>query len=143
MSAATGVIVLGGRILFAAFFGPVAGVGHLRRSKMMEQYSRGAGLPVPSIAGWPTGIWLIVAALSIALGVWPDIGALMIAAFLVPAALYFHRFWAIEDQTQKMTQRQFFWRNAIGLGAAAMVFGTFVALGPALRFSVTAPLFDF
>jgi putative oxidoreductase len=143
MSAATGAIVLGGRILFAYFFGPVAGVGHLRRSKVMEQYSRGVGFPIPPIAGWPTGAWLIVAAVSIALGLWPDIGALMIAAFLIPAALYFHRYWAIEDQTQKMTQRQFFWRNVIGVGASAMMFGTFVALGPALRFTLTRPLFRF
>ena len=36
--------------------------------------------------------------------------------------------------TQKQTQTSFFWRNMIGLAACAMMFGTFVALGPALRF---------
>ena len=80
---------------------------------------------------------------SVALGVWPDIGALMIAAFLIPAALFFHTFWRIADPGQKQTQTQFFWRNTIGLGACAMMFGTFVALGPALRFTITAPLFNF
>jgi hypothetical protein len=29
---------------------------------------------------------------SIALGLWPDVGTLMIAAFVVLGALYFHRF---------------------------------------------------
>src|SRR6266498_1410554 len=104
MSAATGAIVLAGRVLFASFFGAVAGVGHIRRSDQMEGYSKGVGFPVPFIAGWPTGLWLIAGAVSIALGIWPDIGALMIAAVL---------------------------------------FGTFVALGPALRFSMTSALFDF
>ena len=52
MSTANGVIVLAGRILFAIFFGAVAGVGHFRRSKMMEGYAKSAGFPVPAIAGW-------------------------------------------------------------------------------------------
>jgi putative oxidoreductase len=143
MSAATGVIVLAGRILFAIFFGPVAGVGHFRRSEMMEGYAKSAGFPIPAIAGWPVGVWLIAGAASIALGIWPDIGALMVAAFLIPAALFFHAFWQVEDPTTKPTQTSFFWRNMIGLAACAMMFGTFVALGPALRFTITAPLFNF
>ena len=73
---------------------------------------------------------------------WGRVGAVMVAAFLVPAALFFHAFWRIEDPTQKQTQTSFFWRNMIGLGACAMMFGTFVALGPALRFTVTRPLFN-
>jgi putative oxidoreductase len=143
MSAATGAIVLGGRILFALFFGWIAGKGHIQRSSQMEEYSKGAGFPVPSIAGWPVGLWLIAGAISIALGIWPDVGALMVAAFLLPAAWYFHRYWTLDDQMQKMTQTQLFWRNVIGVGACAMMFGTFVALGPALRFTITRPLFSF
>jgi uncharacterized membrane protein YphA (DoxX/SURF4 family) len=144
MSVATGAIVLGGRILFAIFFGPIAGVmGHIQRSKMMEEGARAAKFPVPSIAGWPTGVWLVLGSLSIALGIWPDIGALMVAAFLLPAAVYFHTFWKIEDPMQKQTQMSFFWRNMIGIGACAIMFGTFVALGPALRFTITGALFKF
>jgi len=143
VSAANGVIVLAGRILFALFFGAIAGIGHVRRSKMMEGYANSAGFLIPAIAGWPVGVWLIAAAASVALGIWPDVGALMVAAFLVPAALFFHAFWRIEEPTQKLTQTSLFWRNMIGLAACAMMFGTFVALGPALRFTITAPLFNF
>ena len=89
------------------------------------------------------GVWLIVGAASIGLGIWPDIGALMVAAFLIPAALFFHAFWRIEDPAQKQTQTSFFWRNVIGVGACAVMFGTFVALGPALRYTIAAPLFTF
>ena len=42
VSAATGAIVLAGRVLFAYFFGASAGVAHLRRTKMMEGYAQGA-----------------------------------------------------------------------------------------------------
>jgi hypothetical protein len=47
---------------------------------------------VAAIAGWTTGLWLVAGGLSVVLGIWPDVGA-----------LYFHRFWEIEDQMQKMT----------------------------------------
>ena len=143
MSAAAGAIVLAGRLMFAWFFGPVAGVGHVRRDPMMRQGASSAGFPIPAIAGWPTGLWLIVGSVSVALGIWPDVGALMIAAFLIPAAGYFHRFWAIEDQTQRRTQQTQFYRNLIGIAACAVMFGTFVTLGSELRFSITGPLFQF
>ena len=42
-----------------------------------------------------------------------------------------------------MTQTQLFWRNMIALGASIAMFGMFVTLGEALRFAVTAPLFNF
>ncbi len=143
MTVPAGVIVLVGRILFTAFFGPVAGVGHIRRSPMFEGYAKSAGFPVPAVAGWPAGVWLLAGSASIALGVWPDVGSLMIAAFVVPAALFFHTFWKIEDQAQRQTQTTYFWRNVVMLAASLMMFGTFVSLGPALRFTVTAPLFKF
>ena len=66
----------------------------------------------------------------------------MIAAFVVLGALYFHRFWDIEDQMQKMTQQQLFGRNVIALGTTLILFGIFTAFGPELRFAITQPLFD-
>ena len=142
MSDAAGAVVLVGRILFAGFFGVVSGWGHVSNSKMMEGYAASMRFPVSGIAGWPTGIWLMAASISIGLGIWPDVGALMIAAFLIPAAAYFHRYWQVHDEG-KMMQRGFFWRNVIGVGACLMMFGMFVTLGPALRFTITEPLFSF
>lgn len=143
MSEAAGVVVLVGRIAFAFFFGAVAGVGHFKRDQMMRGYAQQAGFPVPAIAGWVAGLWLITGALSVALGIWADLGSLMIGAFVIPAAIFFHRFWTLEDETQKTLQTQLFYRNLIALGAALVFFGTFVTLGPELRFTVTAPLPDF
>jgi uncharacterized membrane protein YphA (DoxX/SURF4 family) len=48
--------------------------------------------PIPGLAGWPTGLWMAGGGLSIAVGIWPEIGALMIAAFAIPAAGWFPRF---------------------------------------------------
>lgn len=143
MSVEAGAIVLLGRVLFVIFFGAIAGMGHIRQGEMMTGYARSQGFPIPYLAGWPAGVWLIAASLSILLGVWPDIGTLMIAAFVTLAALFFHRFWTLEDAMQKQTQTQLFYRNMIALGASLMLFGMFVTLGPDLRFMITDPLFSF
>lgn len=133
-----------GRILFSINFGPVAGVAfHIRQSKMAEGYARSINFPAPAIAGWPTGIWLSAASLSIALGVWPDVGALMVAAFVIPAAWWFHRFWEVEDPMQKQTATILFFPNLTFLGASIALFGLFVVVGDGLRFSITGPLFSF
>ncbi|HVD16268.1 MAG TPA: DoxX family protein [Actinomycetota bacterium] len=143
MSAAAGIVVLAGRVLFAVFFGWVAGRAHIRMSPMFEGGARAGGFPVPAVAGWPSGAWLAVAAVSVALGIWPDVGALMVAVWVVIAAAYFHRFWELEDEQQKTMQTQLFWRNALALAAALVMFGSFAAFGPELRFTITAPLFQF
>jgi putative oxidoreductase len=143
MSDAAGVVVLIGRILFAFFFGAVAGVGHFKRDQMMRGYAQQAGFPVPAVAGWIAGLWLMVGAVSVGLGIWPDLGSLMIGAFVIPAALFFHRYWNLEDEMQKASQTQLFYRNLVILGASVVLFGTFVTLGSELRFAITAPLFDF
>lgn len=41
----------------------------------------------------------------------------MIAAFVTPAALFFHKFWALEDAMQREMQTQLFYRNMIALGS--------------------------
>jgi putative oxidoreductase len=143
VSTEAGLIFLAGRVLFGLLFAVVAGIGgHIRNSKMLEGYARSTGFPPASIAGWPTGVWLVVGGLSVALGIWPDVGALMIAAFVVIAASYFHRFWEIEDQMQKLTQQQLFFRNAVALSTSLILIGTFSAFGPELRFAITQPLID-
>jgi putative oxidoreductase len=143
VSDAAGIVFLIGRILFVVFF-LISGLGfHVAKSAQAEGYARQMGFPLPGIAGWPTGIWMTVAALSIALGIWPDIGALMLCAFAIIAALYFHRFWATEDESQKQTQQQLFFRNMIIVGGGLSFFAFFASAGPGLRFSITEALITF
>ena len=143
MSDAAGALVLAGRILFAVFFGLVAGVGaHIRQSKGMEAYARSMRFPIPAISGWPTGVWLLVGSVSVGFGIWGDIGSLMIAAFVIPAAAWFHRFWEV-DESQKMMQTGFFFRNLIALAMTLVLFGLFAGLGSALPFTITDPAFSF
>jgi putative oxidoreductase len=143
VSDAAGVAVLIGRLVFAYYFGVVAGVGHFKKDQMMRGYAKQAGFPFPAVAGWVAGVWLILAAVSVGLGIWPDVGSLMIAAFVIPATLFFHRFWTFKDEAQKTSQTSAFYRNLVIFGASLVFFGTFVTLGPELRFAITPPLFHF
>jgi len=144
MSDTAGAFVLAGRILFALFFGVVAGIGgHIRQSSGMEGYARSMRFSIPAIAGWPTGLWLVAGSVSVGFGIWGDVGALMIAAFVIPAAAWFHRFWELEDQSQKMMQTGFFFRNVIALATSLVLFGTFAGLGSRLPFTITDPVFRF
>jgi uncharacterized membrane protein YphA (DoxX/SURF4 family) len=145
MSDLAGAFVLIGRILFGGYFAYVAGYKtHIKMSPMMAGFAKQMNFPLHAIAGWQTGLWLIAGGLSIVLGVWPDLGVLMIIAFLAPAAAYFHRFWELApDDPQMLMQSGFFWRNVFGVGACLVMFGLFVTVGDGLRFALAGPLFDF
>ena len=142
MSAGAGIIELIGRILFSIYF-VYAGRGHVANSSTYEGFARSGKFPVPAVAGWPAGIWLIAGGISIALGIWPDIGALLIAAFVALAGWYFHRFWEIGDPDQRRPQQQLFFRNLITVGACLVMFALFATLGHALRFAITGPAITF
>ena len=107
----------------------------------MTGYARSIRFPAPALAPWPAGVWLLAAAASIAAGIWPDIGALMLIAFLVPAAVWFHGFWNAAPE-QRMMQEQMFWRNVTQIAACIAFFGVFTGLGHGLRFSVTTSLIN-
>lgn len=140
MSTTAGAILLVGRVLFVVFFLNSA-YGHFKNHTMMTGYAKQSGIPVPVVAGWPAGAWLTAASISIAAGIWADLGALMLAAFVVPAAWFLHAFWKFEDPTQRQTQHMSFLRNVAFLGAALALFAVFASIDHGLRFAVTGSLF--
>ncbi len=139
MSTFAGVVLLAGRILFAGMFA-FAARGHIVNH---ARYVAGVGrkLPIPYLAGWPTGLLFIVADLSIVVGVWPDIGALLLVAFLVPAGLLFHPYWTFTDATERRTQEGSFYRDVSLLGAALALFAFFATSGH-VPFALTGTLFN-
>lgn len=140
MSSGAAAIFLVGRVVFCSFF-VIAGYTHVRGRPMLVAYARSAGFPVPYLARWPAGAWLWVASASVVLGIWPDIGSLMMAIFVVVTALYFHRFWEVEDSLQRRMQNQLFYRNLVALGGSLVMFAAFVSVGEDLRFTLTPPFF--
>src|SRR5438105_8703471 len=111
MSTAASAILFVGRLLFVGLFMSTA-VNHIRSRDRYVAIAKGR-IPIPYVAGWPAGVWLLLADASLVLGVWPDIGTLMLAAFLVPITILFHPFWAISDPSQRRTQDVNFYRQVI------------------------------
>lgn len=136
-------VLLLGRLLIGFYLAVVVGAGfHIAKSSMGVGFSRQMGFPLPALGGWPVGVWLVASGLSIGLGIWADLGALMFAAFVIPAAWWFHRFWEVEDANQKQVQQQLFGRNLTFLGASLALFAFFAAFGENLPLTITDPLFD-
>jgi len=139
MSTAASAILFVGRVLFVGLFMSTA-VNHIRSRVRYVAIAKGR-IPIPYVAGWPAGVWLLLADASLVLGVWPDIGTLMLAAFLVPITILFHPFWAISDPAQRRTQEMNFYRNVSLVGAALALFALFSVVGPG-RFAITGSLLN-
>src|SRR6267378_3691138 len=137
MSITASAILLVGRILFIALF-TFSARGHIVNHDRFVTTARGK-LPLPYVAGWPTGVWLLLADLLMVLGIWADIAALMMIAFLIPTTLLFHRFWTFSDPAQRRTQEGSFYRNLSLLGASLALFALFSVVGPG-RFAITGSL---
>lgn len=90
MSDTVGALVLAGRVLFAMFF-LASAMFHLTKPDEMIGYARSMRFPVPILAGYPAGLWLLAGGVSVAVGIWPDIGAIMLGLFVVLTPKWFHR----------------------------------------------------
>ncbi len=139
MSTTASVILLLGRIFFVALF-VVSSQENIVNHQHYVTLAKGK-LPVPYVAGWPVGAWLIVAILSVVLGIWPDVGMLMIAAFLIPTTLLFHPYWRFSDPALRRTHRGGFYRNLSLLGATLALFALFTVAGPG-QFAITGSFFN-
>jgi uncharacterized membrane protein YphA (DoxX/SURF4 family) len=133
------VIVLIGRILFAQMF-VTSGLMHLKNAGMMSGYAKSKGVPVPTLAVLGSGLLILLGGLSVLLGVWPDLGSLLILAFLVPTAYSMHDFWKQTDPTIRRGEQVNFVKNISLAGASLMLFA-FFAHTPDLGLTITGPLF--
>lgn len=117
-----GKVLLLGRVVFSFFF-LYSGFNHLTKLSAYAQYAGASGVPAPTLLTALSGVMLLAGALSILLGVQVQWGALLIAAFLIPAAFTVHKFWGISDPMMAANQTAHFWKNIALAGACLMVFG--------------------
>jgi putative oxidoreductase len=139
MSTAAGLLFLLARVLYSVQFGSSA-VTHVRSSQMFVGFAKSRNVPVSQVAGWPSGIYLGIATISLLFGVWPDVGALLLGLWCIPTAVLIHNFWTFTDANERRMQRMNFVRNVTYVGAALGFLATFEALRDAVPFSLTASL---
>jgi putative oxidoreductase len=117
------VLVLIGRILFSAIF-IASGYNHFVNGRAMAGYAAARGVPQPLAATYAGGALLAAGGLSVLLGVWADLGALLLVIFLVSTAVLMHPFWKSRDQERMMEMIQFQKDTALA-GAALMLLAFF------------------
>jgi putative oxidoreductase len=135
-------VFLAGRILFALVFVSSGIMGHLGQAKQLAQYARSVGAPAPELMVPLSGVVIIVGGLSVAIGVWADLGALLLAAFALSVAFFMHAFWREQDPQQQQNQLAHFMKNMGLVGGALVIFYVYNQLQGDAGLSITDPLFS-
>lgn len=134
------VLVLIGRILLVNLFIGSA-IGHLTKAGAMAGYAEARGVKPAKPLVLISGLLLLAGGLSILLGVYADLGALLLVIFLLPTAVLMHGFWKEADaQTKQMEQIQF--NKDLALAGASLMLFVFFASTPDLGLMITGPLFS-
>ena len=131
------VVLLIGRILFALLF-IGSGMAHLTKTADMAGYAASKGVPSAKLATQLSGGMILLGAISVAFGVWGDLGSLLLALFLFPTALLMHAFWKETDPMGKQMEMVQFNKD-IALTGAALAFFWVFQHSPGL--TITGPLF--
>ena len=134
-------LILIGRVVFVVVF-VVSGLSvHLLKWRDGVAYARQNRVPLPELLVPFSGLMAVAGGLLLALGLWPDLGALLLVAFIFPVAFMMHAFWRIEEpMARMMDQAHFLKDNALG-GAALALFAFFQQFGDEVGLTLTGPLF--
>jgi uncharacterized membrane protein YphA (DoxX/SURF4 family) len=133
------LLVLIGRVLFVGVF-VTSAIAHFRATDMMAGYAKSKGVPQARLAVLAGGVLLGLGSISVLLGIWADLGGLLLAIFLLPTAFLIHAFWK-EPAEQKMAESIHFYKDLGLAGASLMLTGLVVIAGDKLGFTITGPLF--
>ena len=133
------VVLLIGRILFAAIF-IVGGIGHLANRKAMAGYAQSMGVPAAELGTVVSGLVILGGGIMVAAGIWGDLGAILLFAFLIPTTLLMHRFWKIDDPQMQQVDQVMFFKNISLMGGALVLFWAFNQLD--LPLTVTNSLIE-
>jgi uncharacterized membrane protein YphA (DoxX/SURF4 family) len=133
------VVDIVGRVLFALVFWR-NGYVHLRHRAGTVEFSKTFGTPSPELSVPGTGVLMLVCGTAVVLGIWPDLAALLLAIFLVTAALLAHRFWEADDYGFRAVQEAQFLKNIALAGACLFMIAVFSEFGDDMP-NLVGPLF--
>jgi putative oxidoreductase len=115
--------------------------GHFAQRREMAGYASSRGLPSGEQLVLASGVVLALGGLSVLLGIWADLGALLLVIFLVPTAVLMHGFWRETDPQARQTEMIQFLKDVSLAGAALMLFAFFAHVDD-LGLTITGPLFN-
>ncbi|NIM57381.1 MAG: DoxX family membrane protein [Candidatus Aminicenantes bacterium] len=115
------IAILVGRIIVGIFY-LYNGINHLIKFGAMTEYAKFKGVPLAEVGVAVSGLLLLVAAFTIILGIFPEIGVVSIVLFFLPVTFMMHNFWAV-PQEQQMAEMINFSKNLALMGSALMFLG--------------------
>jgi putative oxidoreductase len=115
----TEFLLLVGRILLGAIF-VLSGWGKLMGLSAFAASLEKNGVPAPQVLAVVGAVVEFGGGLAIVLGLWTQLAALLMVAFVVVATLIAHRFWAFEGAARTMQQTNFL-KNAAIIGGFLVV----------------------
>ena len=126
-SIAQSVLAVVGRLFIVTIFIMSAVGNKIPNFSGVAQYMGAEGVPAPQIMLAGAIVFLIVGGLSILLGLYARVGAVLLFTFLVLATYFFHDFWNMEGEAVQAQTIQFM-KNLSMMGT--MLFIMAVGSGP-------------
>jgi uncharacterized membrane protein YphA (DoxX/SURF4 family) len=125
-----------GRLFFLVVFVRGGYSGSIHLSNTIAVVAR-IGAPFPRVTVPASQVLQWVGIISVAVGIWADIGAICLLLFLIPVSYWTHGFWRLEGQPRQVELGNFL-RNLTYLGGVLLILHA--ALAGALPLTVTGPL---
>ena len=100
----------------------MSGINHFTKLDAMTGYAKYKKLPAAKVGVLVSGLMLLLGGAYVLLGFYVDLGALLLAIFLVLAAVIFHNFWKETDATAKQSEMMNFMKDFALAGAALILF---------------------
>jgi len=134
------VVFLVGRILFSLLFLNSA-VGHLTQTDAMAGYAESRGVRPARPAVLVSGVQILVGGLLVLLGIWIDLGAILLALFTFSAAVLMHGFWREKEPMARQTEMVQFLKDIALCGASLILLYLAWELEGDMGLTITDPLF--
>jgi uncharacterized membrane protein YphA (DoxX/SURF4 family) len=129
-----------GRICFCFIFF-VSGFAHVTDKGQMAGYVESHGLKPGRLLVLASGIAILVGAFFVVLGIWMDLGAILLGLFTLATAVFIHNYWTEKDPMARYTERVQFNKDLALTGAAAILLYAVWQLEGLAGLTITDPLF--
>jgi putative oxidoreductase len=134
------ILYLIGRILFVAVF-LGSSVFHLTDKGTMAGYAESRGVRPGRPMVLLSGLQILAGGLLVLLGIWTDVGAILLALFTLLTSVLIHNFWREREQMARFNEIVQFQKD-MALCGAALILLYLAWTVEDLPFTVTGPLFN-
>jgi putative oxidoreductase len=115
----TAILIIVGRFLLGAYFFR-SGLQNIGKVDLHTGILEKKGVPLPRVAMWIAVAAEILGGASVALGLFPALGALALALFTLGATVLYHNFWTMQGE-ERASHLNSFVSNLALIGAFLIV----------------------